>query len=411
MAILPAAEALRHRNFRLMWGARMAGALAMQMQAVSLAWIVYDRARQTMDIGESAFLIGMIGLVQFIPILVLSLFAGQAADRFDRKKILLVTLALEGASAVALAVLALDHDGPLWPIFIVAALFGAARSFMSPAINAVQPTLVPRDVLPSAIAWGSLAWQVGSIAGPALGGYLYQYAPWAPFGAAGGLFLISIFWVAIMRMPTRIGIATGRSLRLILDGLLYVTRNRVVLGAISLDLFAVLLGGATALLPVYARDVLFIGADGLGHLRAAPAIGALAVAGWIAVLPMRRNNGAWMFGGVALFACATIVFGLSRDYWLSMTALAALGAGDMLSVYVRTSLIQLATPDEMRGRVSSASSVFISASNELGEFRAGTMATLIGAVPSVVVGGIAALGIAGLWAYVFPELRKADRLV
>jgi MFS family permease len=411
MAFFPAAEALRYRNFRLMWGARMAGALAMQMQAVALAWIVYDRARQTMDIGEAAFLIGMIGLVQFIPILVLSLFAGQAADRFDRKKILLVTLTLEGASAAALAVLALDHNAPLWPIFVVAAFFGAARSFMSPAINAVQPTLVPREVLPSAIAWGSLAWQAGSIAGPALGGYLYAVAPWAPFAAAAGLFLISIFWVAIMQMPIRIGVATGRSLRLIVDGLLYVRRNPVVLGAISLDLFAVLLGGATALLPVYARDVLFIGADGLGHLRAAPAIGAVAVAAWIAVRPMRRHNGAWMFGGVAAFAMATVVFGLSENYWLSMAALAVLGAGDMLSVYVRSTLIQLATPDEMRGRVSAASSVFISASNELGEFRAGTMAHFIGAVPSVVLGGMAAIGIAGLWAYWFPELRKADRLV
>jgi MFS family permease len=410
MAFFPAAEALRHRNFRLMWGARLAGALAMQMQAVALAWIVYDRARQTMDIGQSAFLIGMIGLVQFVPILILSLVAGQAADRFDRKRILLITLTLEGASSLALAVLALDRDAPLWPIFVVAALFGAARSFMSPAINAVQPTLVPRKVLPSAIAWGSLAWQVGSIAGPALGGYLYALAPWVPFGAAAGLFLVSIAWVALMNMPIRIGVATGRSIRLIIDGLLYVRRNRIVLGAISLDLFAVLLGGATALLPVYARDVLFIGADGLGHLRAAPAIGAVAVAAWIAVLPMRRHNGAWMFGGVAAFALATIVFGVSQNYWLSMAALAVLGAGDMISVYVRSTLIQLATPDEMRGRVSAASSVFISASNELGEFRAGSMAQFVGAVPSVVVGGVAALGIAGLWAYSFPELRNADRL-
>lgn len=410
MAFFPAAEALRHRNFRLMWSARLAGALAMQMQAVALAWIVYDRARQTMDIGQSAFLIGMIGLVQFVPILILSMFAGQAADRFDRKKILLITLTLEGASALALALLALDHDAPLWPIFVVAALFGAARSFMSPAINAVQPTLVPREVLPSAIAWGSLAWQVGSIAGPALGGYLYAYAPWLPFAVAAGLFLLSIGWVAIMQMPIRIGVATGRSLRLIVEGLSYVFHNRIVLGAISLDLFAVLLGGATALLPVYARDVLFIGADGLGHLRAAPAIGAIVVAAWIAVLPMRRNNGLWMFGGVAAFAIGTIVFGLSQNYWLSMAALALLGAGDMLSIYVRLTLIQLATPDEMRGRVSAASAVFVSASNELGEFRAGTMAQFIGAVPSVVLGGVAALGIAGLWAHLFPELRKADRL-
>lgn len=410
MAFLPAAGVLRHRNFRLLWLARVCSVLAMQMQAVAIAWIVYDRARQTMGVGEAAFLIGMIGLVQFVPILILSLFAGQAADRFDRKTIIRASMGLEAASAVILTWIAADPAAPMWLIFVVAALFGASRSFMAPAQASLQPTLVPRAELPNAIAWGSLAWQGASIAGPAVGGYLYAAAPFAPFTAAAILFLTAITLVTFIQPPERAAVASGRSLKLIGEGLVYVFRNKIVLGAISLDLFAVLLGGAVALLPVYARDVLHIGPDGLGHLRAAPAIGAVLVAVWLATWPMRRYTGVWMFGGVAAFGAATIVFGLSENFWLSMAALVVLGGGDMLSVYVRSSLIQLSTPDEMRGRVSAASSIFVSASNELGEFRAGSMGALIGAVPSVVSGGVAALGIAALWAYWFPQLRKADRL-
>jgi MFS family permease len=410
MAFLPAAAVLRHRDFRLLWIAKVASVLAMQLQAVSIAWIVYDRARLTRDEGDSLFLLGMVGLVQFVPILVLSLFGGQAADRFHRKTIMIVSFGAEALCALALVWIALSPGAPLWTIFIVAAVFGISRSFFSPAMSSLQPTLVPRAELPNAIAWGSLAWQGASIAGPALGGYLYAGAGWLPFTSAGVLLVVAMVLVAAIHEPVRAVTVTGRSLALILDGLVYVRRNPIVFGAISLDLFAVLLGGATALLPAFARDVLHIGPDGFGHLRAAPAIGAVAVALWLATWPMRRNMGVWMFGGVALFGVATIAFGLSENYWLSMVALALLGAGDMLSVYVRSSLIQLSTPDEMRGRVSAASSVFVSASNELGEFRAGSMGALIGAVPSVVVGGVAALGIAGLWAYLFPQLRRADRL-
>lgn len=410
MAFLPAAAVLRHRDFRFLWFARVAAVLAMQMQAVSIAWMVYDRARWTRDEAESIFLLGMVGLIQFVPILILSLFGGQMADRFHRKTIMMTSFAAEASCAVALVWIALTPSAPLWTIFIVAAVFGISRSFFSPAMSSLQPTLVPRAELPNAIAWGSLAWQGASIAGPALGGYLYAGHSFLPFASAGTLLLIAIFFISRIHEPARAVTVTGRSLALILDGLVYVRRNPVVFGAISLDLFAVLLGGATALLPAFARDVLHLEADGFGHLRAAPAIGAVAVALWLATWPMRRHTGAWMFGGVAIFGVATIVFGLSENYWLSMAALGLLGAGDMLSVYVRSSLIQLSTPDEMRGRVSAASSVFVSASNELGEFRAGSMGAVIGAVPSVVVGGVAALGIAALWAYWFPQLRNADRL-
>lgn len=410
MAFLPAAAVLRHRNFRMLWLARVCAVLAMQMQAVSIAWMVYDRARLTRDEAESIFLLGMVGLVQFVPILILSLFGGQMADRFHRKTIMVTSFAAEAGCAVALVWIAITPSAPLWAIFVVAAVFGISRSFFSPAMSSLQPTLVPRAELPNAIAWGSLAWQGASIAGPALGGYLYAGAPYLPFATAGVLLLAAIVFITLVHEPARAVTVTGRSFALILDGLLYVRRNPVVFGAISLDLFAVLLGGATALLPAFARDVLHLDADGFGHLRAAPAIGAVAVALWLATWPMRRHTGLWMFGGVAVFGVATIVFGLSQNYWLSMAALALLGAGDMLSVYVRSSLIQLSTPDEMRGRVAAASSVFVSASNELGEFRAGSMGALIGAVPSVVVGGVAALGIAALWAYWFPQLRLADRL-
>ena len=382
----------------------------MQLQAVSIAWMVYDRARLTRDESGSLFLLGMVGLVQFVPILILSLFGGQAADRFHRKTIMIVSFSAEALCAVALLVIALSPAAPLWTIFVVAAVFGISRSFFSPAMSSLQPTLVPRAELPNAIAWGSLAWQGSSIAGPAFAGYLYAGDGWLPFASSCTLLVIAIFLIAAINEPARAVKVTGRSLALIFDGLIYVRRNPIVFGAISLDLFAVLLGGATALLPAFARDVLEIGPDGFGHLRAAPAIGAVAVALWLATWPMQRHTGKWMFGGVGLFGLATIVFGLSHNYWLSMAALALLGAGDMLSVYVRSSLIQLSTPDEMRGRVSAASSVFVSASNELGEFRAGSMGALIGAVPSVVAGGVLAVAIAGLWAYWFPQLRKADRL-
>jgi MFS family permease len=289
-------------------------------------------------------------------------------------------------------------------------LFGAGRAFLSPASSAMGPMLVPRPLLPRAIAWNSLSWQTGSIVGPALGGLLCAISPATAFGTSVGLFLVAGLLLLGIKASTRPVVQPGSRWTLIKEGLVYTWRNKIVFGSISLDLFAVLLGGATALLPVFARDVLHVGAEGFGILRAAPAIGATAIALWLAAHPLRRKAGAYMFGGVALFGLATCVFALSKSLWLSVAALAVLGGADMLSVYVRQTLIQLVTPDPMRGRVAAVSYVFIGASNELGEFESGVVARFLGPIGAALFGGIGALVVTGLWAWKFPALRKADRL-
>ena len=409
MIHLPAAAVFRHRNFILFWLARIASIFPVQMQSVAITWLVYDRARQTESVAQSAFMLGMIGLAQFLPIAALSLFAGQAADRYDRKKIIIACYAGEALCGVALTIYALSGMSALWPVFTVAAVFGGVRAFMAPAMNSIIGALVPREDLPSAISWNSMAMQTATIVGPAGAGYLYAVGAWIPFTTEAVLLLVAIFFVAISNPRMRDAVATGRSLALIAEGIAYLGKNRIVFGAISLDLMAVLLGSATAMLPAYARDVLHAGPAAFGHLRAAPAIGAVSVALFLATKPIREHIGLWMFAGVAAFGVATITFGLSTVFWTAFVSLIVLGAGDMLSVYVRQSLIQLSTPDEMRGRVSAVSTVFISASNELGEFESGTMARFLGVVPSVVIGGIAACAVAVSWFWIFPALRKADR--
>jgi MFS family permease len=270
--------------------------------------------------------------------------------------------------------------------------------------------LVPRELLPRSIAWNSLAWQTASIAGPAAGGILVAISPAHAFVTAVILYAASALCVAMVRKNTKPKTQPGSRWTLMKEGLVYVWREKIVFGAISLDLFAVLLGGATALLPVFARDVLRVGAEGFGVLRAAPAIGATAVAFWLAANPIRQKAGVYMFGGVALFGLATCVFALSKALWLSVAALAVLGGADMLSVYVRQTLIQLVTPDPMRGRVAAVSSVFIGASNELGEFESGVVARFLGPIGAALFGGVGAILVTGLWAWLFPSLRKADRL-
>jgi MFS family permease len=406
---LPATAVFRHRNFTLFWFARIASIFAVQMQAVAIAWLVYDRARQSESIAQSAFLLGMVGLAQFVPIAVLSLFAGQAADRFDRKRIIIACFAGEAVCGVALTIYALSGMAALWPVFAIAATFGGVRAFMSPAMNSIIAALAPREDLPSVISWNSMAQQAATIVGPAGAGYLYAIHPAAPFATEAALLVAAIAFVLVSRPRMRDAAATGRSLALIAEGIAYLGKNRIVFGAISLDLMAVLLGSATAMLPAYARDVLHAGPEAFGHLRAAPAVGAVAVALVLAARPIREHVGLWMFAGVGAFGLATITFGISTVFWAAFVSLIVLGAGDMLSVYVRQSLIQLSTPDEMRGRVSAVSTVFISASNELGEFESGTMARFLGVVPSVIIGGIAACAVALSWLILFPELRKADR--
>ncbi|MBV9881408.1 MAG: MFS transporter [Sphingomonadaceae bacterium] len=395
-------------DFRFYWVARLAATIAQMIMVIVIGWQVYDLARATMSLKEASFQLGMIGVVQFVPLFALTLVTGWTADRLDRRIIARATIALEFACAATLALLAYTGRTSLLSLFAVAALLGVARAFAMPALQALSPNLVPRDILPRAIAMSSISWQVGAVAGPAIGGYLYALAPHMPYAVAGGLFAISIFCMFMIGPKPRTPIEGSRHpWHQMVDGLRYVRQNKLVLGAISLDLFAVLLGGATAMLPVFARDILQVGATGLGHLRAAPALGATLVAIFFSFRPLKHDVGVKMLGAVGVFGAATIGFGLSRAMPLSLLCLALLGAADMFSVYVRQSLIQLYTPDDKRGRVGAVSSLFISASNELGEAESGFLAALIGPIPAVVAGGVGAIAVTFLWSWWFPELRRA----
>jgi MFS family permease len=407
----PTARALlKERDYVYYWASRWCGSFAAQIQSVALGWQMYALARRTMGVEQSAFLVGMIGLAAFLPVFLLTLPAGEAADRHDRRKVMLVCLAGEMVSAFGLTLGAWRGFATPGLLLGVAVLFGAGRAFFAPASTAIGPMLVPRELLARSIAWNSLAWQTASIAGPAAGGVLVAISPAHAYVTALILYAASALCVAVIRSHTKPDVQPGSRWTLMKQGLAYVWREKVVFGAISLDLFAVLLGGATALLPVFARDVLHVGAQGFGLLRAAPAIGATASAFWLAGNPIRSKAGIYMFGGVGLFGLATCVFALSQAMWLSVASLAVLGGADMLSVFVRQTLIQLVTPDPMRGRVAAVSSVFIGASNELGEFESGVVARFLGPIGAALFGGVGAIVVTGTWAALFPQLRKADRL-
>jgi len=399
---------MRIPAFRHFWVARLTSTIAQMAMVIVIGWQVYDIARHTMDPKAAALRLGIIGLVQFAPLFFLTLVTGWAADRVDRRWIARASVLLELLCAAALAAFAWTHTTTLEVLYVVAALLGVARAFAGPALGALAPNLVPVKILPNAIALSSIAWQSGAIVGPALGGYLYAVAPEAPYIGSAILCAVSLFGLV---MIPEVGFSRAskavRPWQQMIEGLRYVRQNRLVLGAISLDLFAVLLGGATAMLPVYARDILHAGPEGLGHLRAAPALGATLTAAFFAFRPLKSEVGFKMLLAVAVFGGATIVFGLSRSMPLSLACLTLLGAADMFSVYVRQSLIQLYTPDDKRGRVGAVSSLFISASNELGEAESGFLAAVIGPVPAVVAGGIGAILVVGIWARRFPELRLA----
>ena len=401
---------LGRTDFVAFWLGKVAATLGVQIQSVALGWQMYALARETMSVAQSAFYVGMIGLAAFIPVFLLALPAGETADRYDRRKVLLLCYVSETATAIILCLAAIFHFASIPLLLALSALFGASRAFMGPASTAMGPMLVPRALLPRAIAWNSLAWQGGSIVGPALGGILVAVSAAHSYGVTVVLYLVAAFCVFLVRTNTQPVVNPGSRWALMKEGLTYVWQNKIVFGAISLDLFAVLLGGATALLPVFARDVLHVGPEGFGLLRAGPAIGATLVAVILASYPIRRRAGHIMFAGVAVFGAATIVFGLSKSLPLSIAALAVLGGADMLSVFVRQTLVQIVTPDQMRGRVAAVSSLFIGASNELGEFESGVVARFLGPVGAAVFGGVGALFVTGLWARLFPELRRADRL-
>ena len=397
-------------EFRLYWLARFSAVIATMAMVVVIGWQVYDVAREQYGMGvrDAALQLGYVGLAQFVPLALLTPVAGLAADRFERRNV--ARLANLGDLAIALALGWLTWTGglTLTSLFVLAGAHGAVRAFVNPAMAAIAPNIVPPALLPKAIASSSIAWQSGSIAGPALGGLLYAADPALPYWVAAAFLAVATLALTPIRriVPPAVE-GPPRPLRQIVDGLTYVLKHRFLLGAITLDLFAVLLGGVTALLPVFARDILQVGPEGLGWLRSAPAVGAAVVALWFSFAPLRDNVGAKMLAAVVVFGACTVVFGLSTSFPLSLAALIVLGASDMLSVYVRSSLIQLHTPDGMRGRVSAVSGLAISASNELGEARAGLGAALIGPVGATVAGGGLAVLITLLWARLFPELRRA----
>lgn len=375
-----------------------------------MGWQVYDAAREHgQSVAEAAFVLGLVGLAQFLPLLVLSLFGGQAADRYNRR--LIMTMCIIAKAAILLGLTLVANRGPdivIPAVFAAAVTAGIINAFLPPAASALLPMLLPREELPQGIAWSSLAFQSALIIGPAVGGLLYGVGAPVPYATAFVLLVLGAGLLFLLRPPHQEPVRDARTIGLIMEGLRYVWSNKIVLGAISLDLVVVLLAGAVALLPVFARDILHAGPSELGILRSAMGAGAASVALFLAVKPLRQRVGAWMFGSTIVFGLATIVFGLSQSLWLTVAALAVAGGVDMISVYVRSSLIQLATPDAMRGRVSAVSFVFISASNEFGDFEAGLMARIFGPVLAVTIGGVGAVAASLGWIKLFPDLAKAD---
>jgi MFS family permease len=401
-ASAPIGRLLAHPAFLRYLLSRTAVSVAVQMQTVAVGWQIYAITKDPLDLG-------LVGLSQFLPFVLLVLPAGQVADRRNRGRILTACFALELVCALLLLALTLSGLSAAWPVFAVMVLFGTARAFSMPAGQALLPNLVPAELFSPAVAVNSSTWQVSVIVGPAIGGLVYLAGPEVVYGAVAALLAFAVLLMSGLRTAPPAPSTEPDGWQTLLEGLRFVWRRKVILGAVSLDLFAVLLGGATALLPAYASDVLKIGPDGLGILRAAPGVGAALVALVLAWRPIRRGVGRAMFSGVAVFGVATVVFGVSENFWLTLAALVILGGADMVSVYIRHLLVQLETPDAIRGRVSAVNAVFIGASNELGEFESGLTAAWWGVKPAVVVGGLASIAIAGLWMRFFPTLRSIDR--
>ena len=416
-------------DFRRYWLARFLAVIATMSMVVVIGWQVYDIARTDygMSPKEAAFQLGLLGLFQFVPLALLTPVAGWAADRFERRRVAICANMIDAGAALALGLLTYYDALNLPLLFLLAAMHGTARVFVGPSMGAIAPNIVPPESLPRAIALSSIAWQSASVVGPAIGGLMYAHNASSSYWMTVALLVASSLTVAMVRpvYPPPMD-AAKHPIRLMIEGLKYTFSERFLLGAITLDLFAVLLAGATALLPVYARDILHVGPDGLGQLRAAPALGAAIVAIYLAFKPLKHNVGVKMLWAVVVFGIATIGFGFSHvigdtafgDAEIEMLDMAAsmavalsmlviLGAADMLSVYVRSSLVQLNTPDAMRGRVSSVSGLAISASNELGELQSGFAAALLGPVGAVVFGGAGAIMVTGIWAKLFPELKNA----
>ncbi len=396
-------SAFRHFSYRRYFGARFCTAFAAQVTSVAVGWQMYDET-------GSAALLGWIGLVQFLPALLLVVVTGLTADRAGRRLVMGLAIIAEMACAAGILYLAATEQFHAVWVLAILTVFGVARAFMAPASSSLAVNIVPREDFANAAGFSAMSWQTASIVGPVAGGLLYGLSPVAAYGTAVGLFALAGVLIFSIPKPAQVRGAGPTSLSTLLGGFSYVWKQKVVLGAISLDLFAVLLGGAVALLPIYARDILELGPDGLGLLRAAPGIGAVIMITLITAFPIRDHAGKFLFASVAFFGLSTAVFGASTLAWLSILALVCVGAFDMVSVYIREILLQVWTPDEVRGRVNAVNSIFLGASNELGEARAGFMAAVLGPVFTVAAGGIAAIGIAAGWAILFPGIRKTRYL-
>ncbi|MCY0916191.1 MFS transporter [Massilia antarctica] len=393
---------LRHRNFSFYLAARVLGTLAVQMQSVAIGWQVYRMTGSLFDLG-------LIGLAQFAPFLVLILLAGHTADRYDRRWIIILCLVTQLLCGLMLLAFTASGVSVVWPVFAILVLFGSARAFMMPATQAVLRNMVPDEHFSQAVALSSSAFHVAVIAGPVLGGLLYVEGPATVYLAAATLLVLSVILMSMTHSAPQVVNKEPATWHTVLEGLRFVWSRPIMLGAISLDLFAVLFGGATALLPAYAHDVLQVDAVGLGFLRTAPGVGAALCSVALAFYPIRRRVGAWMFGGVAVFGVATLVLGCTASFAVALGALFLLGAGDMVSVYVRHLLVQFETPDEIRGRVSAVNAVFIGASNELGEFESGLTAGWFGLTRAILFGGAATLAVTAIWIFKFPVLSRMDR--
>lgn len=398
------AALLAIRPFVLYWWSRLVSSMASQMLMVALGWHMYDLTRSAWDLG-------LVGLAQFLPALLCTLPAGHLADRWRRDRLLLGTAVLQAASAALLLAAVLADASSRTLLLAVSVMLGVARAFQMPAAQSLLPQLVPTLLLPRAMATNYSGVQLAIILGPALGGVVYVAGAAAVYGICLALFAVGALMLLGVPVPKRPPSHEPTTWRTVLAGVHYIWQRPVLLGAMSLDLFAVLLGGATALLPMYARDILHVGPWGLGLLRASPAAGALLMSLWLLRMPVERRVGRWLIGAVAVFGLCMVMFGLSQHWLLSMAALLVSGAADMVSVVIRQSLMQLETPDAMRGRVSAVSSVFIGASNQLGEFESGATAALIGPVGSVVLGGLGTLAVCALWVRRFPTLWRRDRLL
>ena len=398
-----ARRAFSYPGYRFFWLATMLTSFAVQIVAVSVGWQIYD-------ITGKAILLGFVGLSLFLPGLLLVLVTGLVADRVNRRLIIACCLAVEFSGAVFMLVFTGQPGHPVWPIFVVLVILGTGRAFLGPASSSLAPNLVPAEALASAVTLNATAWQFSGILGPVAGGLLYGISPSVAFGTAAALTLIGMVAVTLIPKPRVRDSHQSTSIETLFAGVRYIMANRVVLGAISLDLFAVLLGGAYALLPIYAKDILHAGPIDLGVLRGAPGVGAIMVTILLSRFPIRDRAGHLLFICVAGFGFFVCLFGFSTSIWIAAPALALVGACDMVSVSIRETIMQLWTPDEVRGRVNAVNSVFIGASNELGEFRAGVVAAWLGAVVAVVGGGIGTMAIAAIWSRLFPQLRRQRSL-